>query len=283
MSFDPSQPPPPAGVLGGDVSDGAVYIVGDDGLWHHIPNSDTFNAMGLVWNDINWVDPLPGSQGDDVSDQAPPPSQPPSQPPPPPPPPSQPPATSFQWGGQTWGAGDLYSFVGWLQAHGASFTVWAQEHPTAAGIFGINPNPDTVDPKSVGEALGAYIAAGDTPAEAAAAVAPLAQSQVNQGFDAPTGDALVTAAQDVQAAYQAAGGTAEQAAPPVATNGGASSAPATAELVSIVTTSTPEGGQAPQPLNKTFVDIQNTIYGADAETAKVKAAYNRITSIFASK
>ena len=66
-------------------------------------------------------------------------------------------------------------------------------------------------PKSVAEALAAAIAAGDTPAEAAASAAALAKAQVEHGFAAPTGDALLQAANDVEHAYVAAGGTTARA------------------------------------------------------------------------
>lgn len=113
-------------------------------------------------------------------------------------------ADTFSFYGQTWGAGDLDAFIKALNAHGVDYTTWANEHPDAAAIL-TGPQQGAQQeavPKSVGEALGAYLATGATPEEAAAAVAPLAQAQVDQGFGAPTGPELVQAAQDVQAAQQ---------------------------------------------------------------------------------
>lgn len=115
-------------------------------------------------------------------------------------------ADTFSFYGQTWGAGDLDAFIKALNAHGVDYTTWAENHPDAAAIL-TGPQQGAQQeavPKSVGEALGAYLSAGATPEEAAAAVAPLAQAQVDQGFGAPTGPELVQAAQDVQAAQQAA-------------------------------------------------------------------------------
>jgi hypothetical protein len=59
------QPPSPSGPLSG-LPDGSVYTLGDDGLWHHIPNVDTFNALGLDWNAISWDSELPGTTGDEL-------------------------------------------------------------------------------------------------------------------------------------------------------------------------------------------------------------------------
>jgi hypothetical protein len=53
------------GALAG-LPDGTVYLVGDDGLWHHIPDSETFNALGLDWGSITWYGELPGSLGSEV-------------------------------------------------------------------------------------------------------------------------------------------------------------------------------------------------------------------------
>jgi hypothetical protein len=58
-------PPPPTGPLVG-LPDGSVYTLGNDGLWHHIPNVDTFNALSLDWNTISWDSELPGSTGDEL-------------------------------------------------------------------------------------------------------------------------------------------------------------------------------------------------------------------------
>lgn len=191
------------------------------GLWRHIPDPDTAAALGVDENALDLADSLPGDTGPDWPsvDAAPPlpePSPSPSPPPPPPPAPTPQGVTpqvptsggTFQWGGQTWGSGDLAKFVGYLAAHGTDFSVWAINHPDAAAILTGPPTDPSREPvpKSVGEALGAAISNGATPEQAAAQTEALAESQVAQGFGAPTGAALVQAAQDVQDAYVAAGG-----------------------------------------------------------------------------
>ena len=51
---------------GNDVilPDGSVYQLDDDGVYHWIPDLATANAMGLDWDNINYVDELPGPAGD---------------------------------------------------------------------------------------------------------------------------------------------------------------------------------------------------------------------------
>lgn len=194
--------------------DGAVYEWdAANGFWRLIPDVATANAMQLDWNNITAVGSPPsplGPQWPTVTQAAL------VSPPVPSTSPTAPPAattaapaaaTSFQWGGVTWTAGDLTKFVGYLAAHGSDFSSWAVNHPDAAAIFNTDTYPGGNEPipKSVGEALGAAIAAGATPAEAAQQAQGLATSQAAQGFGAPTGDALLQAAQDVHDAYVAAG------------------------------------------------------------------------------
>jgi hypothetical protein len=62
----PAGPPKPRAV--GPVAgllDGSVYIAGE-GAWHHIPDVQTFNALGLDWNAIAWYGELPGDIGDPI-------------------------------------------------------------------------------------------------------------------------------------------------------------------------------------------------------------------------
>jgi hypothetical protein len=54
---------------------------------------------------------------------------------------SPPPAsTTFDWGGQTWGAGDASKFMAYLYGKGVKFSDWAAAHPSAAAIFGYSGN-----------------------------------------------------------------------------------------------------------------------------------------------
>lgn len=210
-----------AGVVGA-LDSGNRYVGGDDGAFHLVPNEATAAANGLDWNDVFWYgsdDTLPGSIGDPLGDASPQP-QPQPQPTAPAPAPTADNAagaSSFVWGGRSWSGGDLAAFVGYLAAHGADYSTWAANHPAAAAIFDQPTYPGGQEPvpKSVGQALGAAIAAGATPAEAAASAAALAASQAAQGFGAPTGAALLQAAQQVYDNYVAAGG------PPGGTGGGA--------------------------------------------------------------
>jgi hypothetical protein len=43
-----------------------VYQLGDDGLYHWIPNVATANAMHLDWNDLVVTDALDAPAGDDI-------------------------------------------------------------------------------------------------------------------------------------------------------------------------------------------------------------------------
>jgi hypothetical protein len=52
-------------VLAGLLTDGTVYIAGDDGLWHPI-DAATLAARGLSTTWITWYGQLPGSVGDPV-------------------------------------------------------------------------------------------------------------------------------------------------------------------------------------------------------------------------
>lgn len=206
--------------------DGAGYFVTfGDGAWHEVQDTSLLAGYGLSTDgavefpSTDYVQPVVDILGPAAPPEQPAPPPPPAASPPPPPPASSSssgtvagvnqPAASFQWGGQTWTSGQLTAFVGYLAAHGTDYSTWAVNHPDAAAIFNNDTYPGGNEPvpKSVGEALGAAIAGGATPAEAAAQAAPLATSQVAQGFGAPTGDQLVQAAQDVYDAYAAAGGT----------------------------------------------------------------------------
>jgi hypothetical protein len=143
---------------------------------------------------------------------------PPPSPPPPPPAPAAAPPTSFVWGGQTWSSADLYAFIGYLSAHGASYDTWAANHPTAAAIFGVDYSDPTREPAahSIGAALAAHLQAGATPEQAAAQVAALAAEQASRGFGAPQGAELVQAARDVADAIAAATPAASSPPPPPA-------------------------------------------------------------------
>lgn len=44
-------------------------------------------------------------------------------------------APSFVWGGITWSKGDRATFARWLSAHGATYSAWADNHPTAAAML----------------------------------------------------------------------------------------------------------------------------------------------------
>jgi hypothetical protein len=88
----------------------------------------------------------------------------------------------------------------------------SKRHAVKSGHTATEPNPaGEPTPKSVGEALGAAIVVGDTPAAAAASAAALAQVKVERAFGAPTGAALVQAAMIVQDAYGAAGASTARA------------------------------------------------------------------------
>jgi hypothetical protein len=53
-------------VLAGLLTDGSVYIAGDDGLWHPI-GAATLAARGLSMAWVTWYGELPGSVGDPVT------------------------------------------------------------------------------------------------------------------------------------------------------------------------------------------------------------------------
>ncbi|HEY4441650.1 MAG TPA: hypothetical protein VGN14_14420 [Candidatus Elarobacter sp.] len=235
---DVDAPAPPSAPAAVGFDTGAQYIVdgGDvyswdvnSGTWRHIPDVATANAMGLDWNTLVATSTIPTPTGPDwptIAAPAPP------TPVPTPAPSSTPaPASSFVWGGITWTAGQLTAFVGYLAAHGADYTSWANDHPDAAAIFQNDTYPGGEEPlpKSVGEALGMAIANGATAAEAAAQAAALAASQAAQGFGAPTGDQLLQAAQDVASAYAAtappANGGGGETPPPPSTPSAGSGAP----------------------------------------------------------
>lgn len=211
--------------------DGAGYFVTfDDGAWHEVQDPSLLAGYGLStdgateYPSTDYVQPVV----DVLGPAAPPPSPPPPPPPPVPytPPPATPqptggtvagtnqPAQSFQWGGLTWTSGQLTAFIGYLAAHGTSYSTWAANHPDADAIFNTDTYPGGNEPvpKSVGEAIGTAIANGATPAEAAAQAAPLAKAQAAQGFGAPAPDQLEQAAQDVYNAYAASGGLPGQGA-----------------------------------------------------------------------
>jgi hypothetical protein len=63
------QPTPAAGTPTGQLAllpDGSVYMLGSDGLWHHIPDVATANAIGIDWNNLPSYDTLPGPTGDEL-------------------------------------------------------------------------------------------------------------------------------------------------------------------------------------------------------------------------
>lgn len=129
-------------------------------------------------------------------------------------------ADSFVWGGKTWGPGDLDAFIAYLNAHGTDYSAWAENHLAAAAILTSNqPAPQNEPlPKSIGTALEDYIAAGSTPAEAAAAVQALVDAQNAQGITNISPSQLLQDAQDV--ADNLAGGSGSS-------SGSGSSTPAT--------------------------------------------------------
>lgn len=191
----------PSGTLAG-LPGGDVYV-SDGTVWNHIPDVATFNADGYIWNDINWVSGLPGPVGDPLPSVA-------GTPAPGAPPPTVANST-FTWGGRTWGPGDFTKFVGYLAAHGVQYATWAANHPDAAAIIeagypGANQEPL---PKSLGEALQAYIAAGSTAAEAAAAAEALRAALVAQGVSNVTPAQLLQDAQVIKQTYDS-----EQGQPP---------------------------------------------------------------------
>lgn len=196
----------------GDIilPDGAVFRFDDGaGVWRHIPDVDTANAMGLDWNGLTGVDEVPGPTGDDwPSVQAPPPP-PASYPEPAPVASSAGGASSFVWGGRSWSRGDLAAFAGYLAAHGTSYSTWAGNHPAAAELLEGPPADPSREPipKSLGEALAAYIAGGDTPEEAARAAEALRASQVSQGLSSVTPAQLLEDAKIVAKTYADAGGS----------------------------------------------------------------------------
>jgi hypothetical protein len=53
----------PALPLAGLLSDHSVYFAAG-GLWHYIPDVETFEALGFDWDSVNWYGELPGSIGD---------------------------------------------------------------------------------------------------------------------------------------------------------------------------------------------------------------------------
>lgn len=198
--------PPVEGTLAG-LPDGTVYIEDGAGGWHWIPNAYTFTAMGLLSIDINWVQSLPGPIGQPEPDLTPAPAPTPVPAPPPPsttvPPPSSSPTKPT----------NTITSVNTL-GNGATLTTYAdgrqvEQLPGQSAYVvrsgALNPSeavPGTVDepvPKPVGEAIADYLKAGSTPAQAAASVAALAQSQADQGLSDPiTQDALTQEAAIVQ-------------------------------------------------------------------------------------
>jgi hypothetical protein len=48
------------------LPDGSLYLLGDDGQWHHVPDVDTANALGVDWNALPQYDVLPGDVGDEL-------------------------------------------------------------------------------------------------------------------------------------------------------------------------------------------------------------------------
>lgn len=231
-SGSPSGAEAPTTSIPAITPDGSVYTWdATNGFWRHVPDVATANAMGLDWNNMTDVGAAPTPTGPDwpsVTQAA-------AVAPPPVPATSSTgtgtaagtntPAASFQWGGETWTAGQLTQFVGYLAAHGSDYSTWAVAHPDAAAIFDTDTYPGGNEPvpKSVGEALGSAILAGATPAEAAAQATGLATSQAAQGFGAPTGAQLVQAATDVYDAYVASGGVPAPADTSPAPDGGGSS------------------------------------------------------------
>lgn len=189
----------------GAQDSGNRYIGGDDGAFHFVPNPETAAANGYDWNDVFWYgsdDSLPGSIGDPVADvlaqPQPQPQQesPPPQPSSPSPSPSEPDATggatSFQFYGRSWSYGDINAFIAALNAHGVDYSTWGLNHPAAAAILegpqlGAMQEPT---PKSLGQALQAYIDAGASAAEAAAQTEALRASLVAQGVSSVTPDQL---------------------------------------------------------------------------------------------
>jgi hypothetical protein len=68
------------GGLAGQKEDGTVYLSGDDGYWHWIPDGATFKALGLDWWSIVWYDGMLDNIGYPLPSLAPPsaPPQPPT-------------------------------------------------------------------------------------------------------------------------------------------------------------------------------------------------------------
>lgn len=52
------------------LPDQSVYTLGDDGLWHHIPDPETADSLGIDWNAIPMYDQLPGDMGGELSSVA---------------------------------------------------------------------------------------------------------------------------------------------------------------------------------------------------------------------
>lgn len=197
-----------AGLIGAQSSGNRYADIGD-GAFHLVPNPDTAAAHGFDWNDVFWYgsdDSLPGSIGapfDDV-DAAPSPTS--SGPPPPSSgPPSPPPTRSIVWGknpdgsNRVWTPDELPAFIAYLHAHGTDYSSWAQNHAAAALIMEgppVDPQREPV-PKSVGEALVSYIAAGQTAAQAAASVAALVAALNAQGVTDLTPEQVLADAQTV--------------------------------------------------------------------------------------
>lgn len=204
-----------AGLIGAESSGNRYADIGD-GAFHQVPNEETAAANGFDWNDVFWYgsdDSLPGSIGDPLSDVTaqPEPEPQPAAPPPPPAPvqtaasgaDAESGATSFMFYGRSWSYGDINAFIDALNAHGVDYSTWGNNHPAAATILqgpqlGAMQEPV---PKSLGQALQAYLDAGATAAEAAAQVEALRASLVAQGVSSVTPGQLL---QDAQALAPAA-------------------------------------------------------------------------------
>lgn len=199
------------------LPDGSVYrFDGDAGVWRHVPDVDTANALGVDWNNLQALDDVPGPVGDEWPSVASASPVPPATsgepvPPPAPAPSTAAPSQSFTWGGRTWGAADLSAFIAYLAAHGVDYSTWAANHEAAAAILEGPPTDPSREamPKSLGEALNAYIGAGATPAEAAAQAEALRAALVKEGVSGVTPDQLLEDARVIKQTLDA-----EQGAPP---------------------------------------------------------------------
>lgn len=96
-------------------------------------------------------------------------------------------ASTFSWGGQSWGAGDLDAFKQYLSQHGTDYATWASTHADAAAILAggtpVTSQPGQTDASSSGADY------GTTPASSTSGAMPAGTDTSTSGA---TGDASAT-------------------------------------------------------------------------------------------